>query len=188
MWSVAHWKRNYRYEKLSLKTEHVHDGLIFSCLDRDSWIFSSNGNHSIIFQIFLNINVISSFVFSTNEEPRILLKCQEPQYGFLFFFFFLQEDKRDETCFNIVDNEGLMKFSPSRGFRSTTMYLLFISNPLQQKINFYVSITISLHTKSIINNNKKKKKTSTMECKVKQWQYIHLDIMIVLSKKCICVC
>lgn len=78
--------------------------------------------------------------------------------AFYFFFFFLQEDKRDETCFNIVDNEGLMKFSPSRGFRSTTMYLLFISNPLQQKINFYVSITISLHTKSIINNNKKKKK------------------------------
>ena len=56
--------------------------------------------------------------------------------------YFLQEDKRDEMYINIVDNEELMKSSPSRGFRSTTVYFLFISNPLQQKINFYVSITI----------------------------------------------
>lgn len=75
--------------------------------------------------------------------------------------YFLQEDKRDETYINIVDNEELMKSSPSRGFRSTTVYFLFISNPLQQKINFYISI--DLHTKSIIN-----KKTSTIEYKTKQ--------------------
>lgn len=56
--------------------------------------------------------------------------------------YFLQEDKRDEMYINIVDNEELMKSSPSRGFRSTTVYFLFISNPLQQKINFYLSITI----------------------------------------------
>lgn len=54
------------------------------------------------------------------------------------YLFVVQQGKRDELYINIADNEGLMKSSPSRGFRSTTAYLLFISNPLQLKLFSYL--------------------------------------------------
>lgn len=43
--------------------------------------------------------------------------------------------KRNESYSNIADYEGLMKLSPSRGFRSTTVYPLFTSNPPQLRIS-----------------------------------------------------
>ena len=45
----------------------------------------------------------------------------------------VQCEERDESYSNIAGHEGLMKFSPSRGFRSTTVHPSLISNPPQLK-------------------------------------------------------
>lgn len=48
----------------------------------------------------------------------------------------IQCEERDES-YSIAGHEGLMKFSPSRGFRSTTVQPSLVSNPPQLKFFYY---------------------------------------------------